>query len=73
MRTHRHLTRFKNAFERLEAEERDKEIHNVKVVDSELKRIMTDKDKPIKSFIKGEAEASRRKPINTHVLLKGFI
>ncbi len=73
MHAHKRLRRFKDAFKRYDAEEKEKEIHNTKVVDAELKKVQTTKDKPVRDFVKKDAKASKRKPINTHALLKGFI
>jgi hypothetical protein len=65
--------RFKNILKYLEADEREKEEGNVKALDKEIEHIIDKKTKPIKEFIKKESKASKRKPIDTHALLKGFI
>ncbi len=65
--------RFKNLIKYLEADERSKEEGNVKALDKEIEHIIDQKSKPIKQFAKKESKASKRKPIDTHALLKGFI
>lgn len=73
MNSHRQLRRFKNAFKRFESEEKEKELHNKKALDSELTKLKSTKDKPVRDFVKKDAKESKRKPINTHALLKGFV
>ena len=65
--------RFKNLLKFLEADEREKEERNVRALDKDIEHIIDHKTKPIKQFAKKEAKASKRKPIDTHALLKGFI
>ncbi len=60
-------------FKNLESREIAKEIHNEKEVKQEIKKFTErPEEKATKKFIKKEEQSAKRKPINTHQLLKGF-
>lgn len=64
--------RLRRAAHKFEDEENDKATENEKKAEKIIKKIIK-KDDPIGALKKKEKKEGRRKPINTRVLLEGFI
>lgn len=65
-------SRFNKAFKEYNEEEKKDETYNLKKADKIIKSIIK-KDEPLQKLNKKKDKENRLKPINTRVLLQGFI
>jgi len=64
--------KFKKALQEFDDDENQKEKYNVEVLTKEIKHIVEPND-PIKKIAKKLKKDTKSKPINTRILLDGFI
>jgi hypothetical protein len=65
-------SRFNKSFKEYNDDEKKKENENLKVADKIIKKIIK-KDEPLKKLNQNLEKKNKLKPINTNILLKGFI
>jgi uncharacterized membrane protein len=65
-------SKLKKAFKKYDEEEKEKENFNLKKAEKVIKQIIK-KDNPLEKLYNKKDKETKLKPINTKVLLKGFV